>query len=251
MKLAYLLALFSMQPALAQAEQIFQPSAYYLKGGINFLVRDDNKKNSEAFGVEAMLGAEFDKGIFIEGGYQNFSLIRNDLVDLDAWALRVNWKYPVSDYASVYAGGGGTLVDSDFSPSAQLGIQYQISRNWVADISYLSIFDIDKVDDDLYSLNLSFVYRFPSSVPVVVDETPNVIAPVIKPPATIMPQPPICMMKKRKYILVKGDFLIKVADTYEMSLAQLICLNSQLHGRDLNLVYPGESINVSSAKVCK
>lgn len=66
MKLAYLLALFSMQPALAQAEQIFQPSAYYLKGGINFSVRDDNKKNSEAFGVEAMLGLSLTKGFLLK-----------------------------------------------------------------------------------------------------------------------------------------------------------------------------------------
>ncbi len=249
MKQAYILALFAMLPALVNAEQIFQPSPYYLKGGFNASVLDDNKKNSEAFGVEAMLGAEFDKGVLIEGGYQNFNLIRNDLVELDAWTLRVNWKYPVSDYASVYAGGGGALVDSDFSPSAQLGIQYQLSRNWVADISYLGIFDIDKVDDDLYSLNLSLAYRFPSSVPLVVDEMPNVIAPV-KSPVTIMPQPSICAMEKRKYTLVKGDFLIKVANTYEMSLAQLIYLNPQLHGRDLNLVYPGESVKVSSVEVC-
>lgn len=244
MKHYCLFALIAALPSVVNAENMEIASPYYVKGGVNSSVLDDNKKESEAFGFEAMLGYHFNNDIFLETGYQNFNLGRENDLGLDALSLRANWLMPVSDYAAIYAGPGFSYINDGISPSAQLGLQYQLTTNWIADVSYQGIFDINELEDDLYSFNLSFLYRFPSSQPYVEEEIEVFIPePEIEQPIEVTPKPKICSLESKPYILVEGDYLIKIAVTNNVTLKDLLNLNPQLKGRNINLVYPGETIN--------
>lgn len=243
MKHYCLFALIAALPLVVSAEDMETASPYYIKGGVNASILDDNKKESEAFGLEAMLGYHYNNDIFLEVGYQNFNLGRDDDLDLDAISLRANWLMPVSDYAAIYLGPGFSYINSEVSPSAQVGVQYQLSTNWVADVSYQGIFDVNALDDDdLYSFNLSFLYRFPSSQPYVEEEV-EVVIPEPEQPVEVIPKPKTCSLESEPYKLVEGDYLIKIADANNVTLRDILDLNPQLRGRDINLVYPGELIN--------
>lgn len=249
MKYYYLIALTMVLPSTVVAENTEIISPYYLKGGVNSSFLDDNKKESEAFGYEAMFGYHFKNDIFLEAGYQNFNLGRDDDLDLDALSFRANWLMPVSDYAAIYAGPGFSYVDSEVSPTAQLGLQYELTKNWFADVSYQGIFDINDLEDDLYSFNLSFLYRFPSSK-IYVEEESIIMEPEVEEPNEVIPEPEVCSLESEPYILVEGDYLIKIANAQNITLKDLLEINSQLEGRDINLVYPGEIINYPIV-VCK
>lgn len=248
MKQYCILAFLTTLPALVNAEDTVEASPYYIKGGVNASILDDVKKDSEAFGYEAMVGFHYNNDIFIEAGYQNFDLSRDDDLDLDAITARANWLIPVSDYASLYAGAGFSYIKEELSPTAQLGLQYQLSSSWYADVSYQGIFDLEEVNDDLYSFNLSFLYRFPSNQPVVVEK------PVPEPPKEIIEaskqRVEVCEIQSFPYVLEKGDYLIKIANQNKVQLEDILRLNPQLRGRNINLVYPGESINYPD-RVCE
>ena len=244
MKHYYLLALITTLPSVVNAQDIETASPYYLKGGVNSSFLDDNKKESEAFGLEAMVGYHFNNDIFLEAGYQTFNLGRDDDLDLDALSIRANWLMPVSEFAAIYAGPGFSYINDGVSPSAQLGLQYQLSTNWVADVSYQGIFDINELEDDLYSFNLSFLYRFPSSQPYVEEEVEVIIPePEIKEPVQATPKQKRCSLESEPYRLVEGDYLHKIAATNNVTLEDILNINPQLKGRNINLVYPGETIN--------
>ncbi|MFV8458620.1 outer membrane beta-barrel protein [Vibrio owensii] len=244
MKYYYLLVLIASLPSAVTAQDRDNTSTYYLKGGINSSFLDDNKKESEAFGLEAMIGYRVGNDIFLETGYQTFNLDRDDDLDLDALSIRTNWLMPVSEFADIYAGPGFSYINDGVSPSAQLGLQYQLSTNWVADVSYQGIFDINDLEDDLYSFNLSFLYRFPSSQPYVEEDVETIIPePEIEQPVEVIPKPETCNLESKPYQLVKGDYLNKIAATNNVTLEDILDLNPQLKGRNINLVYPGETIN--------
>ncbi|MHC0041873.1 outer membrane beta-barrel protein [Vibrio campbellii] len=229
-------------------------SSVYIKGGLNVSILDDSKKDSEAFGYEAGIGYQFSNDIFIEGSYQNFDMIRDDDIDLDALSLKANWLMPLSEYASVYAGAGFSWVNSDLSPTAQIGLHYALTNNWTAEIGYQGIFDIKEVKDDLYAFNLAFLYRFPSGqTPKPIEDVTNIEKepPVTEQPHDIHPQPAICYFDSTPYTLVEGDYLNKIARLNDITLAKLLELNPQLIGRDINLVYPGEKINYPTKKCDK
>ncbi|WP_038880787.1 outer membrane beta-barrel protein [Vibrio jasicida] len=243
MKYYNLLALLVVLPPFVNAKSIEVTSPYYIKGGVNSSILDDSKKESEAFGFEAVAGYHFKNDIFFEAGYQNFNVNRDDNHDLEALTIRANWLMPVSDFTAIYAGPGFSYIDNELSPSAQLGLQYQLSRNWIADVSYQGIFDINKLDDDLYSFSLSFLYRFSTSQPDVKDDMDIVFStPELEEPEATPIETEACHLESMPYRLVEGDYLIKISETNHITLKDILDLNPQLRGRNINLVYPGEII---------
>ncbi|MGI9918413.1 porin family protein [Vibrio owensii] len=253
MKYRCLAALISMLPIFALAKDPTPLSPYYVKGGVNSSILDANKKESEAFGYEAMFGYTVDDHIFLEAGYQNFNIDRDDNLDLDALSIKANWLVPVSDYTSIYVGSGFSYINDSAAPTAQLGLQYKLSSHWGADVSYQGFFDIDEIKDDLYSFNLSLYYRFPSMQDNAVVKVDNA-APqkeIEKPvqPKTISLEE-VCDMETFSYQLVEGDYLIKVAAENDTTLKDIVEKSPRLKGRDLNLVYPGETVNYSK-EVCR
>ncbi|MGR5448049.1 outer membrane beta-barrel protein [Vibrio jasicida] len=258
---AYLTTLFLVLPLSLHAQETSKTTPYYVKGGLTASILENSKRESEAFGYEAMLGYQFNEYIFAEAGYQSFDAIRDDEHDMNGLSAELNGRLPVSGYASLYAGGGVSLMEGDANPSAQIGLQYQLSDNWSADVSYQGIFGIDAVDDDLYAFNLSFLYRFPSSQLTEIEPGEESIEDVyitqasnvkdeeqsIKPEAknfshTLQSSHKDCYSKNRKYELVKGDYLLKIARENEVELQDILLLNPYLEGRNINLVYPGEEI---------
>ncbi|APX06401.1 outer membrane beta-barrel protein [Vibrio campbellii] len=251
MKQYYLLALMTLTPSLALAEETAVASPYYVKGGLNASVLDDRKKDGEGFGFEVMAGFIYKHDIFLEAGYQGFDWLRDDNIELNALTLKANWLMPVSDFAAIYAGPGVAYIESDVSPTAQLGLQYQLSTNWYADVGYQGIFDIDGLDDDLYSFNVSFLYRFDNETKALKEEKVDLPEPpVVEEPAETVPDHIECNLESYPYRLVKGDYLLKIARANNLTLRDIIQLNPQLKGRNLDLVYPGELINYPRT-VCK
>lgn len=250
MKQYYLLALMASAASISNAQTVEVATPYYVKGGLNASVLDDRKKDGEGFGFEAMAGFTYKNDIFLEAGYQNFDWRRDDGLELDALSIKANWLMPVSDFASIYAGPGFAFIESEVSPSAQLGIQYQLSTNWYADVSYQGIFNIDELDDDLYSFNFSFLYRFSEAQPVVDEPVSPPEKPIIEEPIEVVPDQKECRLESYPYQLVKGDYLLKIARINNLTLRDIVELNPQLNGRNLDLVYPGEVINYPRA-VCE
>ena len=250
MKQYYLLALMASAASISNAQTVEVAKPYYVKGGLNASVLDDRKKDGEGFGFEAMAGFFYNNDIFLEAGYQNFDWQRDDDIKLDLLSIKANWLMPVSDFASIYAGPGFAFIESEVSPSAQFGVQYQLSTNWYADVSYQGIFDIVDLDDDLYSFNLSFLYRF-SDVQQIVDDEPVMLPETpLEEPKEVVPVRKVCNLESYPYKLVKGDYLLKIARANNLTLHDIIELNPQLKGRNLDLVYPGETINYPRT-VCK
>ncbi len=51
------------------------------------------------------------------------------------------------------------------------------------------------------------------------------------------------------YLVKKGDNLSTIARRHGMSLQQLVAMNPQLEGRNLDLIYPGEELNLTGANI--
>ncbi|GAK20436.1 peptidoglycan-binding LysM [Vibrio sp. JCM 19052] len=117
-------------------------------------------------------------------------------------------------------------------------------------MSYQGIFNIDELDDDLYSFNFSFLYRFSEAQPVVDEPVSPPEEPIIEEPIEVVPEQKECRLESYPYQLVKGDYLLKIARINNLTLRDIVELNPQLNGRNLDLVYPGEVINYPRA-VCE
>ncbi|MGC9459340.1 porin family protein [Vibrio genomosp. F10] len=160
MKHDYLLALIIL-PTIAFSGNDLSP--FQIGSSVMFSVIDTNELSSEALGYKATLGYNMNKNVLLEVGYGNYRAFTNSLSDITPVLTELKWKIPVSGYASLYVGGGFAFMNSDANPTAVLGINYQLTKHWFAELGYQSIFDIEASQSDLYALNFSFVYRFPTS----------------------------------------------------------------------------------------
>ncbi|WP_186171987.1 porin family protein [Vibrio chagasii] len=229
-----------------------------MSGGMTFSAFDDNMGQTEALGYKASVGYNINENALFELGYADFSAFSDSEIDsLRAVMIETDLLLPVSDFAALYAGVGGALSNDDTNLTASLGLKYQLSKNWYADLGYQGIFDSVRQQDDLYAFNALLVYRFSSNEAEAdlsgINLRPNVEQPVEDPTqvitaeaqlAPIVPikKAPSCQQRLIEYRVVSGDHLLKIARTLDISLEVLVDANLNLNNRDLNLIYPGEKI---------
>ncbi|MGI9875938.1 LysM peptidoglycan-binding domain-containing protein [Vibrio chagasii] len=228
-----------------------------MSGGMTFSAFDDNMGQTEALGYKAAVGYNINKNVLFELGYADFSAFSEPEIDgLRAVMIETDLLLPVSDFASLYAGIGGALSSDDTNLTASLGLKYQLDQNWYADLGYQGVFDLVRQQDDLYAFNALLVYRFSSNEAVLseVNPRPNVQQPVEESTqvttsetqlASIVPikKAPSCQQRLIEYRVVSGDYLLKIARTFDVSLEELVDANLNFNNRDLNLIYPGEKIS--------
>ncbi len=229
-----------------------------MSGGMTFSAFDDNMGKTEALGYKASVGYNINENVLFELGYADFSAFSDPEIDsLRAVMIETDLLLPVSDFASLYAGVGGALSSDDTNLTASLGLKYQLSKNWYADLGYQGIFDLVRQQDDLYAFNALLVYRF-SSIEATEDlsdinSKPNVGQLVEDPIQVSLSEPllspidpvkkaPSCQQRLIEYRVVSGDHLLKIARTFDISLDELVQANINFNNRNLNLIYPGEKI---------
>lgn len=229
-----------------------------MSGGMTLSAFDDNMGQTEAVGYKAAVGYNINENVLFELGYADFSAFSDPEIDsLRAVMIETDLLLPVSDFASLYAGVGGALSSDDTNLTASLGLKYQLSQDWYADLGYQGVFDLVRQQDDLYAFNALLVYRFSSNEAEVglsdINPRPNFEQPVEDPTqpttaetqlASIVPtkKAPSCQQSLIEYRVASGDHLMKIARTFDISLDELIEANINLNDRDLNLIYPGEKI---------
>lgn len=229
-----------------------------VSGGMTFSAFDDNMGQTEALGYKASVGYNINENVLFEVGYADFSAFSDpEIESLRAVMVETDLLLPVSDYASFYAGLGGAISSGDTNLTTSLGLKYQLSQNWYADIGYQGVFDIVRQQDDLYAFNALMVYRFSSNqvaeglsdinprpnVEQLVEEPTQVTTPETQ-KASIVPikKAPSCQQRLIEYLVAPGDYLLQLARTFEISLDELIEANHHFYNRNLNLIYPGEKI---------
>ncbi|EHK2924756.1 OmpA family protein [Vibrio parahaemolyticus] len=104
--------------------------------------------------------------------------------NLWAWSNYALAHYPLSNKADVYVKAGMSATQSQWSPSAGIGLYYQLTTDWWLDIGYRWIAEVS--DGDLYEFLIGVRYQPPSVVPepsnsiAMVDpvlvEQPNILA---------------------------------------------------------------------------
>ncbi|WP_045496923.1 OmpA family protein [Vibrio hyugaensis] len=101
-----------------------------------------------------------------------------------AWSNYALMHYPLSDKADGYVKAGVSATQSQWSPSAGIGLYYQLSQDWWLDLGYRWIADVS--DGDLYEFVIGARYQPPMVIPEPSDpldmtapslvEQPNLIA---------------------------------------------------------------------------
>ncbi|MEZ8358364.1 outer membrane beta-barrel protein [Vibrio splendidus] len=229
-----------------------------MSGGMTFSAFDDNMGQTEALGYKAAVGYNISENVLFELGYADYSAFSDSEIDsLRAVMVETDLLLPVSEFASLYAGVGGAFSSDDTNFTASLGLKYQLSKNWSADLGYQGVFDLARQQDDLYAFNALLVYRFSSNeaaeglsdinprpnVDQLVEESTQVSRPKNQ-LASIVPikKAPSCQQRLVEYRVVPGDYLLRIARAFDSSLDELVEANPNLNNRDLNLIYPEEKI---------
>jgi hypothetical protein len=229
-----------------------------MSGGMTFSAFDDNMGQTEALGYKVSVGYNINENVLFELGYADFSAFSEPKKDsLEAIMIETDLLLPVSDFASLYAGVGGAISSDDTNLTASLGLKYQLSQNWSADLGYQGVFDLVRQQDDLYAFNALLVYRFSRNeaaeglsdinprpnIDQLVEESTQVTMPETQ-LVSIVPikKAPSCQQRLIEYRVASGDYLLKIARTFDISLEELLNANLNFNNRDLNLIYPGEKI---------
>ncbi len=256
----------SVMSAKVVAEEVLatdDTSAFHVGASFSPSVLNSEYGDNEIMGYEAFLGYRFNQYFMAQAGYGNYT--DNDdsgnELGIDPWIGRLKAMYPISGYASVYL-GGGAAYDSDIEetyPMFNTGVYYRLSDNWVADVGYQSIYDIGVNEENLHTLNISLVYEFYTPEPQPVEPEIRIVEKIVEKivevpaqcpelcPLPELPQKPSCEIVNKPYLVKKGDWLIRIAKKHDMTLKELLGLNPEYrdNGRDVNLIYPGETINLN------
>lgn len=227
-------------------------------GGATVSVLDDNAKETEMIGYRASLGYQASDNVLFELGYADFSAFSGQAThNLQALMAETEFSLPVSEYAALYAGIGGAFSSDKTNLTSSIGLKYQLNQHWHADISYQGIFSEMRHDADLYAFNTQLFYRF--SVDSTPPNTENVI---VRPSADIRVEHQAnsrikatnllaettpdkqrsCQTEPIEYRVVSGDHLLQISRMFDTDLKLLLDINSNLNSRNLNLIYPGETI---------
>lgn len=230
-------------------------SPVQVSGGMTFSAFDDNMGDTEALGYKASMGYYINENVLFKLGYADFSAFSDlEINSLRAVMLDTELLLPVSEFASLYAGFGGALSNDDTNLTAAVGLKYQLSQNWYADVGYQGVFDLVRQQDDLYAFNTQLVYRFsnnkttgskdisprPSGGKFV--EAPTEVLISESESLVTINKEPLCQKELIEYRIVAGDYLLKLARMFDIPLYKLVEENSSLNNRDLDIIYPGEKV---------
>ncbi|MCG9702268.1 outer membrane beta-barrel protein [Vibrio natriegens] len=80
-----------------------------------------------------------------------------------AWSNYALMHYPLSDKADGYVKAGMSTTQSQWSPSAGVGLYYRLSQGWWLDLGYRWIADVS--DGDLYEFVIGARYQPPVVIP--------------------------------------------------------------------------------------
>lgn len=72
-------------------------------------------------------------------------------------------QYALSDISSLYFKLGGTMFDdasNSWSPSAGVGVKYEVNKHWLIDVGYRWIDDVPDTESDLYEFAIGGRYFF-------------------------------------------------------------------------------------------
>jgi LysM repeat protein len=237
-----LLLLLITLPSIVYAQGDYLLSPYQMSAGAAFSVLDEVKE-SESIGYEAMVGYRLRDYLLLEAGLAHYNLSDSITENFTPMVIRFKTMIPVSDYASLYI-GGGAAYDGESSPLLTGGVNYRIDRNWYMDVGYQGIFNIESVDSDLYSFNISFVYQFSSKEKMVPIVEAAPIVPKIKEQevSKIVETVDACVKKSDTYKVKEGDYLVRIANRHNMTLEYFLKINVQFDHRNIDLIYPGEII---------
>ncbi|MGF1907795.1 outer membrane beta-barrel protein [Aliivibrio salmonicida] len=239
-RLLLLLLIYIPSLSYAQDESLISP--YQMSIGAAFSVLDEVKE-SESIGYEAMVGYRLRDYLLLEAGLAHYNLSDSTSEDFTPMVIRFKTMIPVSDYASLYI-GGGAAYDGESSPLLTGGVNYRIGHNWYMDVGYQGIFNIESVESDLYSFNISFVYQFSSKEKVVPIVEAAPIVPVVKEQkvSKVVETVDVCVKKSDIYKVKEGDYILSIARQHNMSLKFFLKMNAQFDNRNINLIYPNEMI---------
>ena len=252
-----LTVLVFVTPTCVFAQNETEVSNYYIKGGVVASVLDSNEL-SESAGYKVTVGHNFEETIALELGYADFMATDSDGIKTNRFVAEANWLMPVSDYAKFYAGAGVGFNSDETNPTAQIGIQYQLAKNWYADVGYQGLFGLKQTEDDLYSFNFSVMYHFDqqsehnnTAQASQIDELQRETIDVLNESALKYEDPKLTMNRSndrqdcntKSYTLKKGDYLLKVAAMKDIQLTELLQTNTWLSSRNIDLVYPGERVD--------
>ena len=242
MKNIKLFSLLISLSSVVYAQDGYLLSPYQMSAGAAFSVLDEVKE-SESIGYEAMVGYRLRDYLLLEAGLAHYNLSDSTSEDFTPMLIRFKTMIPVSDYASLYI-GGGAAYDGESYPLLTGGVNYRIDRNWYMDVGYQGIFNIESVDSDLYSFNISFVYQFSSKEKMVPIVEAAPIVPVVKEQevSKVVETADVCVKKSDTYKVKEGDYILSIARQHNMSLNLFLKMNTQFDNRNINLIYPDEMI---------
>ena len=263
MKLVKLLILTGLLSSNVHAGELLAPFQFGFGAAVSS-INDDIREN-ESLGYELSLGYQFNENFLLETAYADYQFTS---MNVTPWITRLKGMLPVSDYASLYLGGGVAVDKEVSSPLLSGGIKYQMSKNWVLDAGYQSIFKIEARDSTITSLLISVIYKpsLESYTPSiyrqeekVFKEEPKAEKPklikedkvaVVDKPEVVEVEPiqkeEVCTVKSKEYKLNEGDYLYKIARENNMSFRELLTLNAEFVNRaNQDLVYPGEVVNLN------
>lgn len=234
-------------PACAYSNEL----PYHISVGSTLSLLDDNEEETEALGYKAMLGYNMSKHLQLDFGYSDFYQEQENIAP---FLVELSLLYPISEFASVYIGGGNAFMEKTFNPTAKLGIKYKIDRNWYADVGYQGIFDMDLKYDELYSFNVMIGYKFGQGdnnlqiSPITAVEEEKEVKPEIVKNNTTGVDYEHCQVISSIYKVRKDDYLLKISRIYGLTIEELIHHNPKFYDRNINLIYPGELIVINHPK---
>ncbi|MDQ9091302.1 OmpA family protein [Pseudoalteromonas haloplanktis] len=207
---AYLfIALMSSSYCLQAVES--EKQGLFFTAGIEGAVTELENENSEAFGLEAGLSYYFNQYVGASLSYgEDFNLFKND-VDNDFQRIDglVIGRLPLSEYAGINLGIGGTYAEDDFSPLGQLMIDYKLSPNSYITAGYKFYVEPADKDENITAFNIGFQYQFNKTpvTTVVAAPTPKpepIVEPLKEP--VIVPVPPVYVAKEPVDLTIYFDF---------------------------------------------
>ncbi|EJE8554913.1 outer membrane beta-barrel protein [Vibrio vulnificus] len=249
--------------------------AFYVTPKLDFVSQLDSKENDN-FG----LGYALDIGVPI---YKLFS-IENTIryIDWNSQQFKSNFlqygtllklNFPFTDRTN-FALSGGFLADLDIgneardkevNPYVKIDVDYHINKNWSVVLGFNQSFSSNYLDQYAYSLGMKYKFytenKIIESKPlcdcIVTEEKIEVTLQDIHEEEKVV-KPIIEQEQKVKtiisdstptidYDIKKGDFIHKICRKFNMSIDEFIRINKeQFSGRNLNYVYPGETVKVKS-----
>ncbi|EGR2744584.1 outer membrane beta-barrel protein [Vibrio parahaemolyticus] len=214
---------------------------------------------NESMSYQLLLGYHFSSHMEIEAGYADY-LMFNENFDYRPGLLNIKASAPLSDVAGFYF-GAGLAYQSSPAPLAKAGIVYQVSDNWHLDVGYQRVFDIEELgNDDLHTFLIGGSYKFGGEMTSFDDQSDTQLRPstqeekdnvedVNDSTPNLEPKPEVkCQEVIENHIVKEGEYLISIAEKYNMQLLELLELNSKGFdgSRNLDLIYPKEVFKIKS-----